>query len=134
MSSEALLTLAQAAKSYPVARRPIQQLWAQLRGTGAREGERYALHPVSLELRKGESVGIVGLNGAGKSTLLQMAAGVLTPSSGSIQIRGRVAQCVPYGHFLGGRWSRPVMTKAGGFGTDTTLLNVVNFIEEKLSV
>lgn len=50
------------------------------------------------------------------------------------QIRGRVAQCVPYGHFLGGRWSRPVMTKAGGFGTDTTLLNVVNFIEEKLSV
>jgi uncharacterized protein YgbK (DUF1537 family) len=41
---------------------------------------------------------------------------------------------VPYGHFLGGRWSRPVMTKAGGFGTDTTLLHVVNFIEEKLSV
>ncbi len=50
------------------------------------------------------------------------------------QIRGRVAECVPYGHFLGGRWSRPVMTKAGGFGTDTTLLHVVNFIEEKLSV
>ncbi len=38
------------------------------------------------------------------------------------------------GIFLGGRWSRPVMTKAGGFGTDTTLLHVVNFIEEKLSV
>ena len=50
------------------------------------------------------------------------------------QIRGRVVECVPYGHFLGGRWSRPVMTKAGGFGTDTTLLHVVNFIEEKLSV
>ncbi|WP_032452793.1 four-carbon acid sugar kinase family protein, partial [Klebsiella quasipneumoniae] len=50
------------------------------------------------------------------------------------QIRGRVAECVPYGYFLGGRWSRPVMTKAGGFGTDTTLLHVVNFIEEKLSV
>ncbi|HID3409563.1 TPA: nucleotide-binding domain containing protein, partial [Klebsiella pneumoniae] len=50
------------------------------------------------------------------------------------QIRGRVAECVPNGHFLGGRWSRPVMTKAGGFGTDTTLLHVVNFIEEKLSV
>ncbi|MFH7127894.1 four-carbon acid sugar kinase family protein [Klebsiella pneumoniae] len=50
------------------------------------------------------------------------------------QIRGRVAECIPYGHFLGGRWSRPVMTKAGGFGTDTTLLHVVNFIEEKLSV
>ncbi len=50
------------------------------------------------------------------------------------QIRGRVAECVPYGHFSRRRWSRPVMTKAGGFGTDTTLLHVVNFIEEKLSV
>ena len=97
MSSEALLTLTQAAKSYPVARRPIQQLWAQLRGSVARKGERHALHPVSLELRKGESVGIVGLNGAGKSTLLQMAAGVLTPSSGSVQIRGRVAALLELG-------------------------------------
>lgn len=49
-------------------------------------------------------------------------------------ITGRVAQCVPFGHFLGSRWPRPVMTKAGGFGTETTLLDVVNFIEEKLSV
>ncbi|EOD8955350.1 TPA: D-threonate kinase [Klebsiella aerogenes] len=49
-------------------------------------------------------------------------------------ITGRVAQCVPYGHFLGSRWPRPVMTKAGGFGTETTLRDVVNFIEEKLSV
>ncbi|WP_308563053.1 four-carbon acid sugar kinase family protein [uncultured Klebsiella sp.] len=48
-------------------------------------------------------------------------------------ITGRVAQCVPYGNFLGSRWQRPVMTKAGGFGTATTLLEVVNFIEEKMS-
>ena len=48
-------------------------------------------------------------------------------------ITGRVAQCVPYGNFLGSSWQRPVMTKAGGFGTETTLLEVVNFIEEKMS-
>lgn len=48
-------------------------------------------------------------------------------------ITGRVAQCVPYGNFLGSDWQRPVMTKAGGFGTETTLLDVVNFIEERMS-
>lgn len=49
------------------------------------------------------------------------------------RIRRNVAQCVPYGHFLGGAWSRPVMTKAGGFGDETTLRQVLNFIEEKMS-
>lgn len=49
------------------------------------------------------------------------------------RITGKVAQCVPYGHFLGGIWSRPVMTKAGGFGDETTLRQVLNFIEEKCS-
>lgn len=48
-------------------------------------------------------------------------------------ITGRVAQCVPYGNFLGSSWQWPVMTKAGGFGTETTLLEVVNYIEEKMS-
>jgi uncharacterized protein YgbK (DUF1537 family) len=38
------------------------------------------------------------------------------------------------GYFSGCEWQRPVMTKAGGFGDDTTLRMVVNFIEEKLSV
>jgi uncharacterized protein YgbK (DUF1537 family) len=48
-------------------------------------------------------------------------------------IRGQVAQCVPFGRFLGCRWQGPVMTKAGGFGTATTLLEVLHFIEEKMS-
>lgn len=48
-------------------------------------------------------------------------------------IRGQVAQCVPFGRFLGCRWQGPVMTKAGGFGTETTLLEVLHFIEEKMS-
>ncbi|EGH1302662.1 four-carbon acid sugar kinase family protein [Escherichia coli] len=49
------------------------------------------------------------------------------------RITGKVAQCVPYGHFLGCVWSRSVMTKAGGFGDETTLHQVLNFIEEKCS-
>lgn len=49
------------------------------------------------------------------------------------EITGRVAQCVPYGKFLGCAWLRPVMTKAGGFGKKETLLEVLHFIEERLS-
>ncbi|MFJ0492539.1 D-threonate kinase [Citrobacter werkmanii] len=49
------------------------------------------------------------------------------------RITDRVAQCVPYGHFAGGRWQRPVMTKAGGFGDETTLRQVLHAIEEKMS-
>lgn len=49
------------------------------------------------------------------------------------EITGQVAQCVPFGRFLGCRWQGPVMTKAGGFGTETTLLEVLHFIEEKMS-
>lgn len=50
------------------------------------------------------------------------------------QIRGRAAGCVPWGYFSGCEWQRPVMTKAGGFGDETTLLKVLHFIEEKSSV
>ena len=49
------------------------------------------------------------------------------------QIRGRAAGCVPWGYFSGCDWQRPVMTKAGGFGDETTLRKVLHFIEEKSS-
>jgi uncharacterized protein YgbK (DUF1537 family) len=49
------------------------------------------------------------------------------------RIQGRAAGCVPWGYFSDCEWQRPVMTKAGGFGDETTLLKVLNFIEEKSS-
>lgn len=57
----------------------------------------WALKDVSFEVKKGETVGIVGRNGSGKSTLLQLICGTLTPSAGSVKTNGRVAALLELG-------------------------------------
>lgn len=66
-----------------------------------------AVENVSLEVRAGEMVGIVGRNGSGKSTLLKMVAGVYRPSTGRIEVNGKIAPLIELGagfhHELTGR-------------------------------
>jgi lipopolysaccharide transport system ATP-binding protein len=88
-------------KSYRIRRtddesRPAT-LAARLRALRRRDEEFRALHDVSFEVARGETLGIIGDNGAGKSTILKLLSGVTAPTSGQITINGRLSALIEVG-------------------------------------
>ncbi|MCC6143784.1 MAG: ABC transporter ATP-binding protein [Candidatus Hydrogenedentes bacterium] len=98
MSPDVVISARGLSKSYRLFGHPGDRV-KQFLSFGLRRYHREftALNGVSFDIRKGETVGIVGRNGAGKSTLLQLVCGIIKPTSGSILTRGRIAALLELG-------------------------------------
>ncbi len=84
-------------KMYKIYRKARHQLFDLLLPGGPRCREFWAVRDVNLEVAKGSTVGIIGANGAGKSTLLKLFSGITRPTSGEVQVQGRVASLLELG-------------------------------------
>ncbi|EJL58062.1 ABC-type polysaccharide/polyol phosphate transport system, ATPase component [Rhizobium sp. CF122] len=106
MSSSVAIKVEHASKCYEIYEHPrdrlkqlaMPRLQRYLGGTPNRYfREFWALKDVSLEVQRGETVGIIGRNGSGKSTLLQLICGTLNPTSGKVETNGRISALLELG-------------------------------------
>src|SRR5690554_3459359 len=96
MSSEVAISVRNVGKTFRMYKRPQDRLLQRF-SRKPRFTEFHALSGLTFEVKKGETVGIIGRNGSGKSTLLQMICGTLTPTEGEIQVNGRIAALLELG-------------------------------------
>lgn len=96
--AESVIRVDSISKFFEIYPKPSHRLWQMLfRGRRRFYEPFWALQDISFEVGQGECVGIIGRNGAGKSTLLQIITGTLTPSSGNVAVKGRVAALLELG-------------------------------------
>ena len=98
MSPEHAIEVRDVTKIYKLYNRPIDRLKESLSVTRTvRHRDFYALNGLSFDVKKGETVGIIGTNGSGKSTILKIITGVLTPSSGTVEVDGKISALLELG-------------------------------------
>lgn len=98
MSSDIVMRAADLGKSYHIYKTPRDRLKQSFwRGRKRYYQEFWALQGVYFEVRRGETVGVIGRNGSGKSTLLQILAGTLTPTVGEVEASGRIGALLELG-------------------------------------
>lgn len=98
MCSDIAISVKDLTKTYRVFGHPSHRIKQMLTFGRARFYREFtALQDVSFEVKKGETVGIIGRNGSGKSTLLQLICGILKPTSGKVQVNGRISALLELG-------------------------------------
>jgi lipopolysaccharide transport system ATP-binding protein len=100
MSSDFAIRANGVSKSFPVYEKPMHRLYQMLSPQMHKHRwfrQFQALKNIDLEVRRGETLGVVGRNGSGKSTLLQIICGTLSPSAGSVHVNGRIAALLELG-------------------------------------
>lgn len=105
MSSEVAIRADRLSKTYRIYQRPEHRL-LQMASLGRvrKFSEFSALKDISFEVRRGETIGLIGRNGCGKSTLLQILCGTLQPSSGTLVTHGRIAALLELGAGFNGEF------------------------------
>lgn len=91
------ISLKNVSKCYKRYAQPIDRLKDQLLPGKSRADLFWALRDIDLEIYSGQTLGIIGKNGSGKSTLLQIITGTLTPTTGKVQVNGRVSALLELG-------------------------------------
>lgn len=98
MCSDVAISVRNLTKTYRIFGHPADRLkQAFTLGRMRLHREFTALQDVSFEIKKGETVGIIGRNGSGKSTLLQLLCGILKPTSGEVKVNGRISALLELG-------------------------------------
>lgn len=96
MSSEIAIRCHGLSKSYGIYASNADRLWKTI-VRSKKTNSFQALKPLDLEIKRGEFFGIIGKNGSGKSTLLQVISGIIPPTSGSVEVHGRIAAMLELG-------------------------------------
>ncbi len=98
MSFETAVSIQSVTKTYHIYKSPAHRLVNLLFGMKLSEPKNiHAIADVSLEIKKGETLAVIGRNGSGKSTLLQVLCGILEPTTGSVHVNGRIAALLELG-------------------------------------
>ena len=96
--TDTMVKITNLTKSYRLYDNPKDRVKETFSITGKKYSREFkALDGISIDVKKGETVGIIGTNGAGKSTLLKIITGVLSPTSGEVQINGKIAALLELG-------------------------------------
>ncbi|MFD3299601.1 ABC transporter ATP-binding protein [Aquipseudomonas alcaligenes] len=98
MNTDTAIKIQALSKVYKLYESPISRLKEALHPFKKKYHQDFhALNNVNLEIKKGESVGIIGNNGSGKSTLLKIITGVLTQTNGSVSVHGKISAILELG-------------------------------------